>query len=348
MLVYLGIFLVLSVAAMTVRGQGQKSLLILFAIFLVWFMGARNEVGCDWWGYYRRFLITPLEQPVSALFRELEEPGSWLLIKIVRDNDLSYMWLNLFASTIIVICFVIFCRAHQDRLMILTLLFPIIIVQLSMSGIRQGIAVGFLMVASVAWMRASRLWTAIWIAVGAQFHASVIMFLPIAALAGRKVTGLMLFSSASVLGPVAVMLLGDRFDTYSERYLEDSEITSGGAIYRYILLLIPAFFFLVYRGRLQNEFKGSFELMRLTTALTFSLLPVAIFSSILLHRVIYYVMPMSILTFVALSRAAFPKLNRNFVFALPVLIYGSYMTLWFLTSRHASYCYIPYKNFWTL
>jgi hypothetical protein len=347
LLVYLGVFFVLALAALTIQGRGQKTVLIMFALFLLWFMGARNEVGCDWWGYLHRFRITQLDQSLSALIKDFDEPGLWLMTKLVRQNDLSYMWLNMFASAIIVSCIVIFCRAHRYSLMILALLFPVVIVQLSMSGIRQGLATGFLMVASVAWMRGSKLWTAIWIALGAQFHTSIIMFLPIAALAGRKVTTAWLFGSAVILGPVAVVLLGDRFETYSDRYLDNSDITSGGALIRYVLLLIPAIFFLKYRTRLQSAFPESFELMRLTTAITFSLIPVVIFSSILLHRVIYYVMPLSIVTFVALARVAFPRLNSGLVFALPVLIYGSYQALWFLSSRHANICYLPYKNFWS-
>ena len=309
-------------------------------------MGAREQVGCDWSGYYRRFLITPINRPIGDLFREFEEPGFWFLTKIVRQNALDYMWLNFFASIIMVSCFWVFCRAHRDSLMILALLFPVSIVQLSMSGIRQGLAVGFLMVASVSWMRGTRLWTAIWIVVGAQFHTSVILFLPIAALAGRKVTTMKLFGSLVVLGPLAVMLLGDRFDTYSDRYLENNDITSGGAFIRYFLLLIPALLFLRFRKQISEAYPGSYELMRLTTAITLSLAPVAVFSSILLHRVIYYVIPLSIVTFTAVGRVGFPRMSRGFVFSLPVLVYGSYIVLWFLNSRHARYCYIPYQNYW--
>lgn len=346
MLAYLSVFLMLSLAAFSIKERAQTPFLFLLALFLLWFMGARNEVGCDWWGYFRRFVMAPTDQPIREVIADLNEPGFWLLTKFVHENELSYMWLNFFASAIILVCGFIFCRAHRDSLMILALLFPVVIVQLSMSGIRQGLAVGFLMVASVAWMRGSRMWTAIWIAVGSQFHTSAIMFLPIAVMAGRKVTTKWLFGSAAILGPVAVFLLGDRFETYSDRYLDNSDITSGGAVVRYVLLLIPAVFFWKHRKELHEGFPGSFELMRLTTAITLSLIPVGFFSSILLHRVNYYVMPLSIVTFVALGRVAFPRLNRGFVFFLPVLVYGSYMTLWFLTSKHAKACYIPYQSYW--
>lgn len=348
MLAYLAVFFVLFMTALSVQGRGQRTFVLVFAIFLLWFMGARNEVGCDWGGYYHRFLITSVSQPISVMLTEFDEPGFLILMKFVRENDLGYMWLNMIATIIMVTCFAVFCRAHRDSMMILTLLFPVIIVQLSMSGIRQGIGTGFLMVATVAWMRGSKLWTAIWIGFGSLFHTSVIMFLPIAALAGRRVTGKLLFGSVAILGPVAVAALGDRFDTYSGRYIENSDITSGGALIRYVLLLFPAVFFFGYRKRLESAYSESYELMRLATAITVALIPVAVFSTILLHRMIYYVMPLSIVTFVALGRVAFPRMNRGFVYSLPALVYGAYMVAWFASSKHANWCYVPYKNFWSV
>lgn len=338
----------MSVTALAAHDRAQKLLVVFFGVFLLWYMGARNTVGCDWWGYLHRFQIIALDQPISAVFADFDEPGFWYLMKFVRDNGLHYMWLNFIASAIMVVCFVVFCRAHRNSLLILALLFPVVIVQLAMSGIRQGLAVGFLMVATVAWMRGYRIWTGVWLLCGSMFHASVIMFLPLVPLAGRKVTTKWLFGAAAVLSPLVVFLMGDRVETYSDRYLDNSEITSNGALIRYTLLLFPAVFYLKYKEELKKAFPESFELMRVTTALTFSLIPVAIFSSILLHRVIYYVMPLSILTFAALAHVAFPKLNRTFVLSLPIFVYGFYTTTWFLTSSHALSCYIPYQNFWSV
>lgn len=348
MLAYVGVYFWLAVTALAVQERSQRVLVIFFAFFLLWYMGARDTVGCDWWGYLHRFLVLRFNQPFSAILSDFDEPGFWLLMKFVRENGLHYMWLNFFATVLMVICFVVFCRAHRNSLVILALLFPVIIVQLGMSGIRQGVAVGFAMVATTAWMRGSRFWTAVWILAGSMFHASVVMFLPLVPLAGRKVTTGWLFGAAALLSPVVVFLLGNRMETYSDRYLDSSEITSNGALLRYVLVLIPAVFFLKYKEKLRVAFPESFELMRLTTALTFSLIPVAIFSSILLHRVIYYIMPLSIVTFVALADVAFPSMNRKSVLVFPLAVYGLYSVGWFFISRHATYCYIPYQNFWSV
>lgn len=344
MFVYIGIFALLTLAGLEVSDRKSKPYLISVCLFLLWFMGARYQVGCDFTGYLNRFLWTPTHLTALDFIQNYEEPGFWLLSHYVISNDLSYMWLNLLASFIMVTCFYIFCREHKNRVMILALLFPVVIVQLGMSGIRQGIATAFLMVSSVAWMRGGRVWTAVWILVGAQFHASVITFFPLALIAGRRLSTQRLFGALVIGVPVAVYLLGGRLDTYSDRYI-GTDVTSGGALIRYTLIMIPAVFFIRYRRQLEASFPHAYELMKLFTLISFALIPVALFSTIMLHRMNYYIMPFSILTFSYLSLIAFPGENRSFVRALPALTYGTYSTLWFLTSRHADSCYLPYQSY---
>jgi hypothetical protein len=189
-----------------------------------------------------------------------------------------------------------------------------------------------------------RVWTAVWILVGAQFHASVLMFLPISLIAGRRVSTTRLIAAAAILGPVVVVLMSSRLETYTDRYL-DSDITSGGAIIRYTLIMIPALFFVKYRGRLAEVYPEHYEFLKLVAIFSWSLLPVAVSSSILLHRVNYYIMPFSIVLFVYLSRVAFNGSSRALVRSLPGLTYGLYSALWFLTSSHADRCYLPYNSY---
>ena len=344
MTVYLGVFGALFLGGLSVSDRNSRIYLFLVFTFLLWFMGARYYVGCDFGGYFHRFLYTPADWSFSEIITHLDEPGFWLLTSHIKAQELSYMWLNVFASFLILCCFWIFLRAHRDRAMILALLFPVIILQLSMSGIRQGLAVGFLMVASVAWMRGKRLWTAAWILIGAQFHASVLMFLPIVLVAGKSVSTPRLIAAAAILGPVAVFLMSDRLETYADRYL-DSDITSGGALIRYTLIMIPALFFVKYRRRLAEVYPEYYEFLKLVAVFSWSLLPVAVFSSILLHRVNYYIMPFSIVLFVYLSRVAYQGTSRTLVRALPGVTYGLYSTMWFLTSSHADRCYLPYNSY---
>lgn len=342
--VYLGVYSVLAIAGLSLSGRSQKTFVLFAALFLLWFMGARYWVGCDFYGYLMRFNQTDENVSIGELVQHFEEPGFWLLTSLVKSYGLSYMWLNVFASAIMLICFVLFARSHRDSGMVMALLFPVIIVQLGMSGIRQGLATGFLMVASLAWMRGNKIWTALWILLGAQFHASVIMFLPLALLAGRRISTIRMIAAVLIIGPIAVFLIGDRFETYSSRYI-GTDISSGGALIRYVLILIPALGFSLYWRRLAANFPEVFDLLKLFSIISYSLMPVAIFSSILLHRMNYYIMPFSILTFVYVSRVALRSNDRVFVRSIPAVLYGGYSFFWFLSSTHADRCYIPYQTF---
>jgi hypothetical protein len=343
-LIYIGIFSILTFAGLVISDRQAKPYLILASLFMLWFMGTRYQVGCDFTGYLSRFQGTPTDLTYRQFIESFEEPGFWLLAYYVKSNDLPYMWLNVFASLIMVACFYVFCREHRNHAMLLALLFPVIIIQLGMSGIRQGIATGFLMVSSIAWMRGSRIWVAIWIIIGAQFHASVVMFLPLAFIAGKRISTGRLLVALVLVTPAVVFLMGDRVGTYTSRYI-GTDITSGGALVRYVLIMIPAVFFLRYRRQLAKTFPDSYELMKLFTLISFSLIPVAMFSSILLHRMNYYIMPFSIMTFSYLSLIAFPGLSRQLVRAFPAFTYGSYSMSWFLSSTHADICYIPYQSY---
>lgn len=343
---YIAVYSVLVTLGMSVRQYKSGPWLILVMLFLVWFMGGRYYVGCDFQGYLNRFVgYQPDVSLLSTL--QLNEPGFELLIGSVQALGLDYMWLNVAASIIILIGYYRFLRETYNPLMIFAVMFPIMIIQLSMSGIRQGIAVSFLLLASVYFIRGQRLWVALWIIVGGQFHSSVLAFLPIAFLAGRKIQFIRLVIGVALLAPVAAMLLGSRLDVYQARYIDQiyGDISSGGALFRYALIMIPAVLFPFYHQQIKAAFPKHYELLKLFTLISFALLPVAVFSSIALHRINYYVMPFSIVTFVYVSNFLLPSGQRSVGRLIPAVVYGVYSIGWQLMSRHADLCYFPYRNY---
>ena len=344
MFVYLGVFFALAASAIGNNRSQHIFFFFISGLFLIWFMGFRYETGCDYYGYYNRWLNFSPPTNINALF-EGNEAGFAFLIWIVKALGLEYTWLNVFASTILVACYIKFATAHRFAPLILALLFPVIIIQLGMSGIRQALAGGFLMLACTTFVRKEKLWTALWILVGMQFHASVIIFVPIAFLAGEQVSTIRLSMAILVLGPVVSLLLADRFDTYESRYFEGT-ITSGGAIVRYALVLLPALFFVIYQKKVQRFYPEVFPLLKLGVLIILSLAPLVVLSSIALHRLNYYVMPLSILLCVYVGSILARKPSQGHLLA--VLAYGTYSLFWFLSSRHAQICYVPYENTWFL
>ncbi|MHA7887794.1 EpsG family protein [Roseicyclus sp.] len=344
MLVYIGIYSGLALSAFGKQSQRNTLFFALSGVFLVWFMGFRYETGCDYFSYLHRWInFSPPDSAVRLL--QGEEAGFAFLQGSIKASGLDYTWLNVAASTILVLCYIKFARAHQFAPLILALLFPVIIIQLGMSGIRQALAGAFLMLAFNAFARQEKLWTAVWILIGMQFHASVVMFLPIALLAGREINTITLAVSLAILGPVAGLLLADRFDTYESRYIEGT-VTSGGAIIRYALIFMPLPLLIVHRQKIKRAFPEVYPLLKLGALSILALAPLVVLSSIALHRLNYYVMPLSILIFVYAGAVLSKKPQHGHLLA--VLAYGGYSLSWFLISRHAQLCYVPYQNTWFL
>lgn len=340
MFVYLGVYATLSFLAIQQHRSDYKLYFVLAWGFLIWFMGFRFETGCDYSGYLNRWNAHDfqVEGEGSSLGSEV---GFTYLIDLVKAAGLNYTWLNVLASTILASCYIAFARAHRYSALILVLLFPVVMVQLGMSGIRQAIAGGFLMLAFNAYMRERKLMTAAWILLGLQFHVSVIIFLPLSLIAGRSFNVVKLAIALVIAVPVAALLVGDRTDTYVDRYA-DGTVTSVGAVIRYTLVAMPVFLFWRYREKTKSLFPEVYPLLVISSLMIVSLSPLIVLSSIMLHRLNYYVMPASILILVYVGALLFNQRTTGHLLA--ILIYGTYSLFWFSTSSHAERCYLPYDN----
>jgi hypothetical protein len=345
-MIYIALFMMIGLVGITMKPENQRGALIGVLLLLLPFMGWREFVGCDFVAYGGRFYRISLNADPFLAFAE-SEPGFQFLTTLIRVSGLHYMWVNIAASAIILWCTYLFLRNFESPVLILAALFPIFIVQLSMSGIRQGIATAMLLAACSAFIRVKRLQVALWILVGTSFHASVAMFLPLALLAGRQLSFLWLAGSIVLLGPSAAWIMSDRFDEYSDRYIDQiyGDVSSGGALFRYAPVLLVALIFIVKRQRFSSLFPKEFPLFQVFNLLALAILPLTVLSTIALHRITFYIMPISAVTFAyAYYCFANPSL-RPFLRAAPVIVYGIYLVGWMNLSKHASLCYLPYKSY---
>lgn len=345
---YALIFTVFAGMGLLTKGPRQQDIALgLAAVFLVVFMGTRFETGCDYETYLLRFTYN-YNDPDFRSYLRLEEPGFHLLNFAVKTAGLGYMWLNLAASAIMVICLARFVRLSSAPMLVLTLLFPIVIVQLGMSGLRQALALGFLLQGVLSLQDRRRIVTALWILLAAQFHESAYVFLPLALMAGRKVSVPKMAAALVVLGPVAGFLVSSRLDVYTDRYVDQiyGEYESGGAVYRYLMVLLPVIMFGWYRRRIQRIYPRLFETMKVFALMIVALAGVGIISTVALHRLTFYMMPMGMFILWIVSTAiVYPnRASRKLIWG-PVVLLGAYLVVWFSTSRHANVCFTPYESF---
>ncbi len=346
MFLYVSIYMLLALLAMLhiERPRANYIFIVLYILFVL-FVGTRYETGCDFFGYFSRF------QMIGTRFESLAqitEPGYYLLSYLVKSSGLDFVWVNVFGALIFFFFYIKFAKNHHNPLLLVTLMFPLLVIQLSMSGVRQAIAVAFLMGAFDAFFKGKRVSVVLYVLAASTFHQSAIILLPIALMIGRTFSMFRTIVAIVLMMPVATYLLSDRLDVYQDRYLLElyGEMSSGGAVYRLGLLLITSILFEVYRKRMAVYFPSEYNLMRLFSLVSFALIPVMFVNTVALHRLVYYVVPIQLFTLAALPVVIFAnrRAARLAEFG-PVLLYGAYIVVWFSTSRHANVCYVPYESY---
>ncbi len=346
MALYASIFLFLSAIGFGLKPRSQRGLVILVLLGLFWFMGWRYYVGCDFTGYLNRYnAVVSGADPWQFL---IQNEGFFLFLTVwLKVNEYPYVWLNIVASALILIGYYRYFKVSREPIAELALLFPIIILQLSMSGLRQGVAVALLTAACAEFLKGRRVATAAWIILASQFHTSVAIFLPMAFLAGRTVSFSRLLAGGILLTPLAAFLIGEQAQEYTNQYVLQiyGEAESGGAVFRYILVFLPAAYFWMYRKRFAQVMPKRYALFQIFALATILIAPLFLISSLIVHRLTFYLMPVSIMIAASAYLVPPPKIGKGLIKIAPFALYGVYMIGWLAFSRHASLCYIPYQSY---
>ncbi len=323
------------------RARHQLYYVAMLGLFL--FSAFRYEVGCDWGGYYYQYLRAEYKSFEQVLASR--EPIWWGVLSIQRYFSLSYPWANVAASFVFFAGFHVLARRQPDPLAFLVLAFPILIINMPMSGIRQGAAIGLICVAFCAFMDKRTLRFVFWVVLASGFHASALIFLLLAPLVGGKRLTLGRLALTAVLAVPGAFLLasGDAADMAIDRYIVN-EVDAFGAAFRVaILALSGLFFFMFLRKPWAHASLGDYK-MALVGALGMlavgMLLPV---STVIGDRIAYYLIPLQSMIFARIPYLSIPR-SRALYAALPYLGLMLVFTVWTLNSRHFQQCYLPYQS----
>lgn len=324
-----------------VRGHATPNLILLF-VFLTWFAGLRYYVGCD----YESYLIRYNEARTLdwSVILGKAEFGFGAMTALFAKAGLPFWAFQGFASAVIVGLYTKFASRYPNPVYLLALFFPILILQLGMSGLRQAMAVGFILLAFNAYVDKKRWMIALWVVVAFQFHNSAIIFLPMAFIAGREISIPRLVAGFVLIAPIVALILGDRIEVYTDRYIDQiyGDQQSSGAWFRYFLALLPVPFFFQYRAKIKQKYPEVYQLLLFAALFICTISLTAIISSVALHRLTLFAFPLSILMTLYICLGVLSVPVRGMIAWLG--IYGAYISVWFATSRHATVCYTPYQN----
>lgn len=300
-------------------------LLWLFALFI--FVGFRFEVGCDWDGYKNIFEqlryvdVSDAPQRREALFV--------LANMLLHRYDLEYPYINVICSFIFFFGFHRMAKREPDPYGILVLAFPILIINMPMSGIRQAAAIGIMCFAYNAFNDRRLIRFVFCVLVASAFHSSAVIFLVLAPfLRGGKLTRRRIVIAVAIILPVAARFIFtlDSFHEYSDNYTSVGSTVAAGAPFRTgLLALTGAWFLRSFRRDWQIRSIHDYKLVWLASIAMIAMFPISLYSSVIGDRFGYYLVPIQL---VFLARLPFLGPRNPNVPMIPYIAGAVYLAVW--------------------
>ncbi|MGV0908797.1 EpsG family protein [Martelella sp. FOR1707] len=334
------LFLTRYALASASRARRQFYYIILLSLFL--FSAFRFQVGCDWSGYYYQYLAA--REFNWSMFVGGRDPIWWATLSGIKALGLPYPVANIISSAVFFLGINVLARRQPDPLGFLVLLFPILIINMPMSSVRQGAAIGLVCVAFAAFIDRRPIRFGIWVVLAAGFHSSALIFLLLLPVATGRYTRQRLVMAGLLAIPGLVLLAsGESAEIASTRYI-GTDRDAFGAVFRLsILFLSSIYFFLFVSKKWKRTFPGDYSLASVGATgmvLAMLLLPV---SSVIGDRFGYYLIPIQAMIFARLPFLPF-KSNKALHSALPYMGLLAVFLVWTQLSYHFRVCYIPYDN----
>jgi hypothetical protein len=313
----------------------------LVFIFIGLMIGFRNEVGGDWFNYFH--FLEDVQGLTVADVLMMRDPGyhliNWLSLKL----DGGIFGVNLVCGFLFTLGLVRFCRSLPRSWLALAVAVPYMVLVLAMGYSRQAVALGLAMLGLVGLMRGSTLSFVIWVVLGATFHKTAVLLLPIAALSSSQNRYLTALWVGMVTLAAYGLLLQEAVDVLYSGYIE-AGYQSEGALIRLLMNAIPASVLLLWWKRFSFS-ENEASLWRWFSIISLVLLVVLFVSpsSTAVDRIALYMLPLQLVVFSYFPEVFGRLRSRNQALVIAVLSY--YVTVqfvWLNFAGHADY-WLPYR-----
>ena len=322
--------------------RNQIYLIVILALFV--FSAFRYQVGCDWFGYHYQWLHAS-EHDMSR-FSFTSEPIWNLILIIVRHMDWPYPVVNIISSSIFFLGINVLARKQPDRLAFLILLFPILIINMPMSGIRQGAAIGVLCIAFVKFIDQRPLHFVFWLIIASGFHISSIIFMMLVPFStGYFSINRIIISICLAIPGMILLAYSVAIENLIFRYIGNSNGTdAAGAVFRIGIQFLTAVYFIIFlKNKWLQNYSKDYNLVIIgviAMLLVGFIIPI---STVMADRISYFFIPIQAIIF---ARIPFLPFKRSGAFhsALPYLGLLVVFTTWTMLSSIFTQCYIPYQS----
>ena len=312
----------------------------LAILFLTCAIGLRYQVGGDWYAYIGYF-----ERASSMALSEIllhGDPGYYLVNWVAHRLGGSIYMANLISGFFLVVGIVAFAKRQPLPWLALIVAVPYLIIVVGMGYTRQAVALGFALLGLAALSDGKMRGFIVWVLIGAAFHKSAVLMLPIAALASseKRLWNLLWVGVISLLG--AYLFLFDSVDTLWANYVEASYESQGGLI-RVLMNAVPAVLFLFLHRRFDLS-KSEYRLWWWMSILALICIPLVLLSSTATDRVALYLIPLQLFVFSRLHILVGNKLLRAYILVFVASYYAAVQAVWLLFASHA-HAWLPYQMY---
>lgn len=329
--------------------QSRRSIVLgVAAIALLLLIGLRYRVGGDWPNYAEVYRYIASQELWYALTTGRQEPGFTLINWLGTQFGLSIWFVNLICAVPFTYGLMQVCRQQPNPWLALLVATPFLIVVVGMGYTRQAAALGCLMagLASLIDRRPPMRFVA-WVILGALFHRTVLVFIPIMFIGGtsNKLVSYSLVVLSVVLAYFTV--LPAAIDLYAPGYIHE-EISAAGAAVRVLMDVVPAAMVILFGRRFfwSAEERGVWRTYAILCLVAGLALPF-IHSSVIVDRLAIYLIPMQIFVY-ARAGYAFGLIQRGWLmWTTAVIVYSAAVMFVWLNYAINAYAWLPYQNYLT-
>jgi len=320
---------------------------LAFYFFLIIIIGLRHDVGADWDLYVINYQVL-IDVGISEVFSSLNSlalsPGYKLLCFISEWLGFGIYGANLLGAIFFSFGLYRICSTLPRSWLGIAIAIPYIVIVTSMGYTRQGMALGFVMMAYPFLLNGNNLKFILYLVLGATFHPTVLflLFLPGFLRAKNRLSMALLIVGFSIT--IYFFLLASFLEGMLDNYI-GSEMSSAGAYIRVLLNATAGIIFLFYG---KNFFINAYERSALTilswTSLLFVLALIVSPSTTAVDRLAIYISPLQILVFSRVPEIFGSYKRKNIFETLAVL--GVFLTVNFIWLNYAYHAFhwLPYQN----
>lgn len=357
MLPYWGLLIALGVASLfkqimgvapqegrlAVRQQGANLPILTFGLALIAMIGLRYEVGGDWETYLTQY-NTISRSDLNALEGLYSELGYTLLNWLASRLGLGVWFVNTLCAVPFVVGLVLIARQQRNPWLVFVVATPVLIILVGMGYTRQSVGVGCMLIGLAGLIKGRRFaWFVCWVLVGALFHKSVLIFIPIIALFAFEWSfkSLLLLMTAVLIAYFIV--IPQALDRYSAGYI-NTVYEAKGVLFRVVPNALAGIILL----SLGKRFSGPRVEMRIWRG--FAILSILalgslwfVQSSVIVDRMSLYILPMQVIVLANLPFALAGR-DRDAVFlsTLVIAFTAIQLFIWLNYANH-SRLWIPYQ-----